>query len=315
MTTSSDENAAWVRMVTTGSLRRERLAAASSGGVVVFASAASATGDRDAKGERELLLAVAFAHPRDARIKFVEDIHAYFLDGERVPISVTGFYMRYFREFEADAEIDKRIERWRGKPSAKYYELLRELSEQGASVEVQKRVISEGWRLNGNTQSSLGTATHRAIELVLNGEEMPPAPPPPVEREHSDDENDDGSSWKLEEARDPVSNLFEGGSHVFSSRLRCWRRRSTCLGTASPRSWRTCARRASRTSSHRSPTQKDSRRLGRTLRTLLSSARGSWTTPSSSLFAPSGRSGHTSFSSPDRSTPSSITPSLESFGW
>ena len=65
----------------------------------------------DAKGERELLLARAFAHPRDAHIKFVEDIHAYYVHGRRVPLSVSGLYGRFFSHFDAKAVLAANMEK------------------------------------------------------------------------------------------------------------------------------------------------------------------------------------------------------------
>ena len=81
----------WAASVTDPGLREEALAGARAAGGVVAASASAAA---EAKGERPLLLAVAFEHPRDARIRFVEGSHSYFLDGVKVPLSVSGLWAR-----------------------------------------------------------------------------------------------------------------------------------------------------------------------------------------------------------------------------
>lgn len=129
----------------------------------------------EAKGERDMLLAVAFAHSRDREIVFKEDVHGYFLDGQRLPLSVSGFYMRHFVGFDAPGKVESSIETWRLKQRNKYYPLLKAVDAYRVPGDAQRRVILAGWELNGDTQSSLGTAMHRAIELTLNNECIPDA--------------------------------------------------------------------------------------------------------------------------------------------
>jgi len=138
---------------------------------VVAASAAAPIDD--AKGERELLLARALAHPRDARIRFHEESHSYFLDGVRVPLSVSGIYSKYFGHFDAPGVIRKNADKWRSDPSSKYFPILRVMESLQIPAQRQFRVIEEAWAANGNHQSALGTALHRAIELRLNEESIP----------------------------------------------------------------------------------------------------------------------------------------------
>ena len=129
----------------------------------------------DAKGERELLLARAFAHPRDARIRFVEDVHKYFLDGVQLPLSVTGLYTQYFEEFDADAVVRTNFARWQrvNSTNKKYLRMITACNELAIPAAVQMDAIKLAWRLNGEHQSALGTALHRVIELVLNEETIP----------------------------------------------------------------------------------------------------------------------------------------------
>ena len=132
----------------------------------------------EAKGERDLILARAFTHPRDKRIRFVESSHKYYLDGEMLPISVTGFYGRYFGHFDADDVVEKNIDKWRKNPRDKRHSFLKALENMGATQKVMEDAIKFAWVLNGDHQSSLGTALHRAIELTMNGQPIPDVPPP-----------------------------------------------------------------------------------------------------------------------------------------
>ena len=154
----------WVAAVTDHASRTRLLEAARSEVSTVSASA------RDAKGQRRLLLEVAYAHPRDARIRFDEDTHSYFLDGERVPLSVSGLYMRYFEHFDSKNVTGTYMERWRRMKTNKYFEVLRIMDSLHVPRDRQQQIIIAAWAANGDTQSGLGTALHRAIELFMNDE-------------------------------------------------------------------------------------------------------------------------------------------------
>lgn len=170
----------WVKIVTDPDERERRLAAArlefEQEGTIVEAS--------EAKGARDLILARAFAHPRDKRIRFVEDTHKYFLDGVALPISVTGFYGRYFSHFDADEVVGRNIGKWRTNSGDPRYAFLKAIERMGASQTAMESAIKYAWHLNGEHQSALGTALHRAIELTMNGQPIPeaqPVPDPPLE--------------------------------------------------------------------------------------------------------------------------------------
>jgi hypothetical protein len=122
----------------------------------------------EAKGESALLLARAFAHPRDASIRFHEASHSYFLNGRKVPISVSGLWGRYFEHFN-EAEGTRGIERWRADPKSPYFLLLRHMDLAGVPRDQQAARIRQLWRSSGAHASDAGTALHRAIELRLNG--------------------------------------------------------------------------------------------------------------------------------------------------
>mmetsp|Transcript_2427 Transcript_2427/g.4064 ORF Transcript_2427/g.4064 Transcript_2427/m.4064 type:complete len:420 (-) Transcript_2427:87-1346(-) len=123
--------------------------------------------------DHDLSYAIAFSHPRDERIQFKESSHEYFLDGKLLPISVTGLYMRYFEAFDARGAVDQYADRWRQNKYHKWNPLLAAMGVLGVPFERQKEAVLLGWKLNGATQSSIGTALHRTIELSLNGREDP----------------------------------------------------------------------------------------------------------------------------------------------
>lgn len=156
----------WSEAVTCPESRERLLAAARSEPTAVAAS-------NEAKGERLLLLARAFRHPRDEHISFHEPSHSYFLKGKRVPLSVSGFYKPFFSEFDAPAVIQKNIGAWRRNERSKYHPFLSALRSAGVPEERDSEIIQKLWNLNGEGQSALGTGLHRAIELHINEEPCP----------------------------------------------------------------------------------------------------------------------------------------------
>ena len=165
----------WVRIVTDPEERARRLEAAR----IEFEQEGTIVEASEAKGARDLILARAFAHPRDKRIRFVESSHKYYLDGEALPISVTGFYGRFFTHFDAEVVVRENINRWRTNTRDKRYKFLQAMTRLGASTDAMEDAIKYAWILNGEQQSSLGTALHRAIELTMNGQEIPDVHPIP----------------------------------------------------------------------------------------------------------------------------------------
>jgi hypothetical protein len=167
MTLDAADNEAWLALVRDPEARRAALSAHGAEGDAAAAD--------EAKGESALLLARAFAHPRDARIRFHESSHSYFLDGEKLPLSVSGFYGRYFGHFDAAGAL-RNLERWRADPESPYCLLLRHLDASGVPRAAQPARVREIWAASGAHASGAGTALHRAIELRLNGVEVPPPP-------------------------------------------------------------------------------------------------------------------------------------------
>lgn len=93
-------------------------------------------------------------HQRDKRIRFDEGPHIYYLDGDALSISVTGFIHKFFNEFDADSIIPKLI---RNPKKERYY---------GRTVDEVKKE----WNDIANKASTMGTKMHLAIELYYNGE-------------------------------------------------------------------------------------------------------------------------------------------------
>lgn len=95
-------------------------------------------------------------HPRDDRIRFQEEGHLYFLDGDATDIvSVTTMIKSFCQPFDADAIITKMQNSKSWGPKHKYYGQTRE-------------EIKRGWEENRDDSSTRGTELHRSIELYYN---------------------------------------------------------------------------------------------------------------------------------------------------
>ena len=117
-----------------------------------------------------LPLEARHVHPKDARIKFRESDHKYFLNGHiQFPISVSGVWASYFEHFDADATVDRYFQKWASKPSSRYFQYIWALRGDGLGDDSIKKRIVETWKDAGETASAAGTALHRSIELYLNG--------------------------------------------------------------------------------------------------------------------------------------------------
>jgi len=95
------------------------------------------------------------AHPRDARIRFDELPHKYYIDGETDGyISCTTFIHTFFGHFDADSVIDSMFKSKNWKTS-KYY---------GQTADE----IKAGWDVEREAASASGTQMHKNIELTYN---------------------------------------------------------------------------------------------------------------------------------------------------
>ena len=57
-------------------------------------------------------------------------------------------------------------------PTSKYFTFLKAMDSAGVPRDRQAGVVEAAWSANGNHQSALGTALHRAVELTLNEERV-----------------------------------------------------------------------------------------------------------------------------------------------
>jgi len=97
----------------------------------------------------------------DDRIVFDEDKHAYHVDGQKVPKSVTGFVKQVSDDhFDGNLIIEKNLASWRAKTTSKYFPIIN-----GKNDEEAKAAILNEW----NGAGRLGTALHRRMEGLLNG--------------------------------------------------------------------------------------------------------------------------------------------------
>lgn len=103
-----------------------------------------------------MMLSQRNAHPRDSRISFVEETHAYYVDGAKVGTSVTSLIHDVFPAFDANA-MARKIESGAcsAVTRAKYADMSCE-------------EIKQKWELDGKAASALGTRLHADIEAYFN---------------------------------------------------------------------------------------------------------------------------------------------------
>lgn len=105
-------------------------------------------------------LAKLHSHPRDRRVRFVDEGHVYYIDGDsRNIVSVTTLVKKYSIPFDADRVITGIFRSPAYKEGHKYWGLSRE-------------EIKENWAELGKDASTRGTAMHANIESVYNGIEV-----------------------------------------------------------------------------------------------------------------------------------------------
>ena len=108
------------------------------------------------------LLSNAHQHTRDSRVSFLASSHTYYVDGEKIPLSVTGLVHLFVEDFDADKAIAmmKQSRRWpRPEYSARVEERLEPLSDE---------LIKEMWKHNGVEAANRGTWMHLQFEVLLN---------------------------------------------------------------------------------------------------------------------------------------------------
>ena len=70
---------------------------------------------------RQTCLAQRFPMRREDRIVFDESTHTYFVDGAKVPLSVTGVIHRYAREFDAHEVLRRMAPEKKTAPTTKKF--------------------------------------------------------------------------------------------------------------------------------------------------------------------------------------------------
>lgn len=87
--------------------------------------------------------------PQDARIRFVESTHKYYIDGKVAPTSVTSVAHAPFPHFDTRARAEGCVgaDKYRG---------------------LTARQIARQWAESGRRASALGTTMHAAVEVALN---------------------------------------------------------------------------------------------------------------------------------------------------
>jgi len=109
-------------------------------------------------------------HPRDCRIKLVEENHIYWLDGAtRFPLSVSSVWAMFFPHFDPIATVERCFDKWSQNVNSKYYQHINARLHLGCTKDAIKESIVQGWKDVGDEASRLGTHMHRQIELALNG--------------------------------------------------------------------------------------------------------------------------------------------------
>ena len=117
----------------------------------------------------DMLLARCSPHPRDARIRFQEDEHIYFLDETYTfPQSVSRVWATFFEEFDAHATIKKYFDTWSTNAVSKYFPKIQEGRRCGKEDREIMEEIAQGWSASGRDASEKGTHLHRQAELFLN---------------------------------------------------------------------------------------------------------------------------------------------------
>lgn len=142
----------------------------------------------------DMLLSEVNPHPRDARVRFVEETHRYYIDGRTDGwTSVTTLIHDNFEHFDADKIISKMMNsrKW---PDSKYFGMTPE-------------EIKQAWDDNRDQAATAGTAMHANVENYYNG--LP-----------HEVESKEFGMFKAFEADHPWFRPFRSEMIVFSTRIK-----------------------------------------------------------------------------------------------
>ena len=100
--------------------------------------------------------------PREDRVVFAPAEHAYYVDGIRVPISVTGFLHRLSSEFDPNAAAQAMME------GPGWPERQHNFMNADGTIKTADEIV-DAWARNGEAQRARGTLLHYHAEMFLNG--------------------------------------------------------------------------------------------------------------------------------------------------
>ena len=100
--------------------------------------------------------------PREDRVVFAPAEHAYYVDGIRVPISVTGFLHRLSSEFDPNAAAQAMME------GPGWPERQHKFMSADGTIKTADEIV-DAWARNGEAQRARGTLLHYHAEMFLNG--------------------------------------------------------------------------------------------------------------------------------------------------
>ena len=100
--------------------------------------------------------------PREDRVVFVAADHAYYVDGVRAPISVTGFLHRLSSDFDPHAAAQAMME------GPGWQERQHDFMNADGTVKTAEEIV-DAWARNGEVQRARGTLLHYHAEMFLNG--------------------------------------------------------------------------------------------------------------------------------------------------
>ena len=112
-------------------------------------------------------------------IVFDETTHTYTQNGHTAPLSVTKLISNHFEAFDGPAVVERCFGKWKENVDSKYYALIHS----HASDEAAKQAILDLWETNKQEACRLGTATHKAVELLLGGAPLETCGNPEVQDE------------------------------------------------------------------------------------------------------------------------------------